>query len=232
MAAKRPAAAGQLAPIARPVEDAETSPRARVVSLAELTPDPRNARRRTERSHGMLTRSISDFGAARSIVVDENGVVLCGNGTVEAAAIHGINRVLVIPTDGNTLVAVQRTDLSPTAKTGLALADNRSSDTSEFSGQLLAELMEADTMLDISPWFTEDEFSALQKADEVESLPPEEPAAKSGLEIKIAFNNQEAFDRFGSLLVQLAASLPELDELSERLALVIEEHLNRRDRRG
>jgi hypothetical protein len=233
MAAKRPAAAGQLASIARPVEDAETSPRARVVTLAELTPDPKNARRRTERSHGMLSRSISDFGAARSIVVDENGVVLCGNGTVEAAAIHGINRVLVIPTDGNTLVAVQRTDLSPTAKTGLALADNRSSDTSEFSGQMLAELMEADTMLDISPWFTEDEFSALLKADEVEPpLPPEEPAAKSGLEITIAFDDQEAFDRFGSLLVQLAASLPELDELSERLALVIEEHLNRRDRRG
>lgn len=228
MAAKRPAAAGQLAPIARPVEDAETSPRARVVTLAELKPDPKNARRRTERSHGMLSRSISDFGAARSIVVDENGVVLCGNGTVEAAAIHGINRVLVIPTDGNTLVAVQRTDLSPTAKTGLALADNRSSDTSEFSGRMLAELMEADTMLDISPWFTEDEFSALLKADEVEPpLPPEEPAAKSGLEITIAFDDQEAFDRFGSLLVQLAASLPELDELSERLALVIEEHLNR-----
>jgi hypothetical protein len=181
----------------------------------------------------MLSRSISDFGAARSIVVDENGVVLCGNGTVEAAAIHGINRVLVIPTDGNTLVAVQRTDLSPTAKTGLALADNRSSDTSEFSGRMLAELMEADTMLDISPWFTEEEFSALLKADEVEPpLPPEEPAAKSGLEITIAFDDQEAFDRFGSLLVQLAASLPELDELSERLALVIEEHLNRRDRRG
>ncbi len=229
MAAKRPAAAGQLAPIARPVEDAETSPRARVVTLAELKPDPKNARRRTERSHGMLSRSISDFGAARSIVVDENGVVLCGNGTVEAAAIHGINRVLVIPTDGNTLVAVQRTDLSPTAKTGLALADNRSSDTSEFSGRMLAELMEADTMLDISPWFTEDEFSALLKADEVEPpLPPEEPAAKSGLEITIAFDDQEAFDRFGSLLVQLAASLPEQDELSERLALVIEEHLNRR----
>jgi hypothetical protein len=177
----------------------------------------------------MLSRSISDFGAARSIVVDENGVVLCGNGTVEAAAIHGINRVLVIPTDGNTLVAVQRTDLSPTAKTGLALADNRSSDTSEFSWRMLAELMEADTMLDISPWFTEDEFSALLKADEVEPpLPPEEPAAKSGLEITIAFDDQEAFDRFGSLLVQLAASLPEQDELSERLALVIEEHLNRR----
>lgn len=232
MAAKRPAAAGQLVPIARPVADAETSPRARVVSLAELTPDPRNARRRTERSHGMLSRSISDFGAARSIVVDENGVVLCGNGTVEAAAIHGINRVLVIPTDGNTLVAVQRTDLSPTAKTGLALADNRSSDTSEFSGRMLAELMESDQMLDISPWFTEEEFSALLQADEVEPLPPEEPAAKSGLQITIAFDDQEAFDRFGSLLVQLAASLPELDELSERLALVIEEHLNRRDRRG
>ena len=228
MAIKRPAPAGKLVPINQPVDAADSSPRARIVDLADLTSDPKNARRRTERSHGMLSRSMGDFGAARSIVIDEAGVVLCGNGTVEAAAIHGINRVLVIPTDGNTLVAVQRTDLNQTAKTGLALADNRSSDTSEFDGKMLAQLVEADQMLDISPWFTQDEFSALLNRDEVEPPDETETSQKSGLEIKIAFEEQEAFDRFGSLLVQLAAALPELDDLAERLAVVIEGHLERR----
>ena len=228
MASKRPAPAGKLVPINPPVDPADSSPRARIVDLAELTPDPKNARRRTERSHGMLSRSMGDFGAARSIVIDEAGVILCGNGTVEAAAIHGISRVLVIPTDGNTLVAVQRTDLNQTAKTGLALADNRSSDTSEFDGKMLAQLVEADQMLDISPWFTQDEFSALLNRDEVEPPDDTETSQKSGLEIKIAFEEQEAFDRFGSLLVQLAAALPEVDDLAERLAVVIEGHLERR----
>ena len=228
MAIKRPAPAGKLVPINQPVDPADSSPRARIVDLAELTPDPKNARRRTERSHGMLARSMGDFGAARSIVIDEAGVILCGNGTVEAAAIHGINRVLVVPTDGNTLVAVQRNDLDQTAKTGLALADNRSSDTSEFDGKMLAQLVEADQMLDISPWFTQDEFSALLNRDEVEPPDDTETSQKSGLEIKIAFEEQEAFDRFGSLLVQLAAALPEVDDLAERLAVVIEGHLERR----
>jgi hypothetical protein len=228
MVIKRPAPAGKLVPINQPLDAADSSPRARIVDLAELTPDPKNARRRTERSHGMLSRSMGDFGAARSIVIDEAGVILCGNGTVEAAAIHGISRVLVIPTDGNTLVAVQRSDLDPTAKTGLALADNRSSDTSEFDGKMLAQLVEADQMLDISPWFTQDEFSALLNRDEVEPPDETETSQKSGLEIKIAFEEQEAFDRFGSLLVQLAAALPEVDNLAERLAVVIEEHLERR----
>ena len=228
MPTKRPAPAGKLVPINQPVDSADSSPRARIVDLAELTPDPKNARRRTERSHGMLSRSMGDFGAARSIVIDEAGVILCGNGTVEAAAIHGISRVLVIPTDGNTLVAVQRTDLNQTAKTGLALADNRSSDTSEFDGKMLAQLVEADQMLDISPWFTQDEFSALLNRDEVEPPDDTETSQKSGLEIKIVFEEQEAFDRFGSLLVQLAAALPEVDDLAERLAVVIEGHLERR----
>ena len=228
MAIKRPAPAGKLVPINQPVDPADSSPRARIVDLAELTPDPKNARRRTERSHGILSQSMGDFGAARSIVIDEAGVILCGNGTVEAAAIHGISRVLVIPTDGNTLVAVQRTDLNQTAKTGLALADNRSSDTSEFDGKMLAQLVEADQMLDISPWFTQDEFSALLNRDEVEPPDDTETSQKSGLEIKISFEEQEAFDRFGSLLVQLAAALPEVDDLAERLAVVIEGHLERR----
>ena len=231
MATVRPAVTGKIVPISKMEDGSDSSPRAGFVTLADLTSDPKNARRRTERSCNMLHRSMSDFGAARSIVVDENGTILCGNGTVEAAAAIGIERVLVIPTDGNTLVAVQRIDLDQTAKTGLALADNRSSDTSEFDGKILAELIEADSRLDISPWFSEDEFAALLRRDEVEPIPPVESEAKSGMEIKIAFDDQEAFDRFGSLLVQLAAALPEVDDLAERLAVVIEGHLNQRARR-
>lgn len=205
-------------------------PRPGLVHISQLTPDPKNARKRTERSFGMIHRSLSDFGAARSIVVDEAGVVLAGNGTVEAAAAVGIERVLVVPVDGNTLVAVQRTDLDPTAKKALAIADNRSSDTSAWDAEVLTQLLEEDENLDISPWFTHDEIAALGGE---EDLPPDPPASSGkGLEIKLLFEEQEAFDRFGALLVQLAAALPEPEELTDRLAVVIEAYLSTKTRRG
>lgn len=205
-------------------------PRPGLVHISQLTPDPKNARKRTERSYGMLHRSLSDFGAGRSILVDENGLIIAGNGTVEAAASVGIERVLVVPVDGNTLVAVQRTDLDATSKTALAIADNRSSDTSEFDAAVLAQLLEEDQNLDISPWFTKDEIRALGG----ETLPPEEPPPSSGkgMEIILRFQEQEAFDRFGSLLVQLAAALPEPEDLTERLSLVIQAYLQQKPSRG
>lgn len=38
----------------------------------------------------MIVQSLKDNGAARSIVIDEQGVVLAGNGVVDAAAEAGI----------------------------------------------------------------------------------------------------------------------------------------------
>jgi hypothetical protein len=202
-----------------------------LVPIGNLVLDARNARRRTPRSADMLAHSMAEFGAARSIVVDENGRVLAGNGTAEAAKNAGIDRVLFIPSDGNTLIAVQRLDLSETEKTSLALADNRTSDTSEFDGAMLAQLVEEDAQLDISPWFSEEEFAALLAGDQVEEEEPAPPSKPdSGLEIKLQFASQEEFDRFGSLLVQLAAALPEPAELTGRLALAIEAYLDRGER--
>jgi hypothetical protein len=99
-----------------------------IQSLADLLPDDRNVNRHTERGTGALETSLRQFGAGRSIVVDRNGKTICGNATLEGAASIGLDKVHVVPTDGNTLVVVQRTDLDldtdPRAR-GLAIADNR-----------------------------------------------------------------------------------------------------------
>jgi len=84
-----------------------------MTTLAALLPDRKNARRRTQRSTGMIERSLSEFGAARSVVIDEHGTLLAGTAPPSAASI-GIERVLIVPVDGNTLVAVQRLILIPT----------------------------------------------------------------------------------------------------------------------
>lgn len=198
----------------------------RLATLAEFRPDPHNARRRTPRSHGMLERSLSEFGAARSIVVDEEGVVLAGNGTIEAAASVGIERVLVVPCDGNTLVAVQRTDLDPTQKRSYSLADNRASDTSEFDGQALAALMELDPELDVSPWFTPEEIAALGELDEEPEGPggPEGPG--EGFAVTLKFPDQETQNLFLQSLQQLAALMPDPVTSEARLQLVLDNYIS------
>jgi len=94
-------------------------------TIADLNPDPTNARSHSPRNIGMLVDSLQQLGASRSIVIDEEGTVLAGNGVVEAAAEAGITKVRVVDVAGDELVAVRRTGLTPEQKVDLALRDNR-----------------------------------------------------------------------------------------------------------
>lgn len=59
---------------------------ARVSTIRDLTADPKNARRHTDRNVSTIATALRKVGAARSIVIDEQGVVLAGNATIQAAA--------------------------------------------------------------------------------------------------------------------------------------------------
>jgi ParB-like chromosome segregation protein Spo0J len=133
-----------------------------LTTLADLTPDRRNARRRTPRSANRIARSLEKLGAARSIVIDEDGRILAGNGTVEAAAEVGIERVQVVETDGRTLIAVRRRGLSEAEKVELAIADNRTAELSEWDDAVLGELADE---VDLSDWFLEDELDELTETE-------------------------------------------------------------------
>ena len=112
-----------------------------IETLADLTPDPRNARKHNPRNVGMLEKSLNEVGAARSIVIDENGVVLAGNATIEAAGRAGLERVQVVDADGETIVVVRRTGLTQTQKTRLALYDNRTAELADWDAGVIADLM-------------------------------------------------------------------------------------------
>ena len=112
-----------------------------VLPLDDLKPLHPNARKRTKRGAEMIVDSLQRFGAARSIVVDENNVVLAGNGTMEAAAIAGIARVRVVEADGSELIAVRRRGLTPEEKAALALADNRTAELAVWDDAVLAQLI-------------------------------------------------------------------------------------------
>jgi DNA modification methylase len=155
--------------------------------LSSLTPDPRNARRHTERNVDLITAALRDVGAARSIVVDETGTVLAGNATVEAAGIAGIDRVRIVEADGSELIAVRRSGLSPKQKRRLALLDNRTAELAEWDTAVLASLAE-DT--DVSGLWETDELADLLASTEApasllgdpEEVPdlPAEPVTEPG----------------------------------------------------
>jgi DNA modification methylase len=155
-----------------------------VTSIKDLKSDHKNARKRTDRSASLIAESLKRYGAARSIVIDEDGRILAGNGTVEGAKKAGITNVRIIEAEGDELIAVRRAGLSEDEKVGLALADNRSSDLSEWDHEMLRQLSEEH---DLAPWFEDDELLA-EVLDTVEGdtdpddVPevPEEPVTKPG----------------------------------------------------
>lgn len=200
---------------------------AQLVDLGSLRPDPKNARKRTERSAALIEGSLSEFGAARSIVIDEDGRILAGNGTVEAAASIGIEQVLVVPADGNTLVAVQRTDLNERQKRRYAIADNRSSDLSEWDAVNLADLVAEDPDLQLDSYFTDAELDRimgdLQQDEEKEE---QNGGSKGELEVKLTFEDTSDFDTFLDSLKQLSTALPAITTTEQRLQYVLDQFLN------
>jgi len=159
-----------------------------MTSIKDLKSDHRNARKRTDRSASLIAESLKRFGAARSIVIDEDNRILAGNGTVEGAKAAGIQNIRVIETDGTEIIAVKRTGLSEDDKIGLALADNRTSDLSDWDKDMLQQLSAEH---DLAPWFEADDLAEI--IGEAEQLPtegltdaddvpeaPEEPITKPG----------------------------------------------------
>jgi len=159
-----------------------------LASISDLRSDHKNARKRTDRSAALIKESITRYGAARSIVIDEENRILAGNGTIEGAKAAGIKNVRIIETNGDEIIAVKRTGLTEDQKIGLALADNRTSDLSEWDKEMLHQLSEEH---DITPWFEAEDLAEIM--GEVEVIPaegltdaddvpeaPEEPTTKPG----------------------------------------------------
>jgi site-specific DNA-methyltransferase (adenine-specific) len=159
-----------------------------MTSIKDLKSDHKNARKRTDRSAKLIAESLQRYGAARSIVIDEDNRILAGNGTIEGAKAAGIQNIRVIETDGTEIIAVKRTGLSEDEKIGLALADNRTSDLSDWDKDMLQQLSAEH---DLAPWFDADDLAEI--LGEAEQLPaegltdaddvpeaPEEPVTKLG----------------------------------------------------
>ena len=97
--------------------------------ISKLTLDPNNARKHSEKNLRAIAASLEKFGQRKPIVV-HRGVVIAGNGTVEAAKSLGWTDISIaaVPDEWDT----------DTAK-AYALADNRSAELAEWDESELAK---------------------------------------------------------------------------------------------
>ena len=98
--------------------------------IKDLTLDPKNARTHSQRNLDAITHSLQQFGQRKPIVVTSQGVVLAGNGTLEAA--KGLKwdyiDVSVVPWNWDEKTA-----------RSYALADNRTAELADWDEAVLTE---------------------------------------------------------------------------------------------
>lgn len=151
-------------------------------SIDSLIPDNKNFNKGTEFGEHLMDKSLREFGLGRSILIDKNNRIIAGNKTCEKAADLGFDNVIIVETDGKSLVAVKRKDIDLDSAKGreLALADNATGKANlSFDMEMLVS--EAETF-DFNPgdwgvetWRTEHESAKAQEDDNDDM--PEDPAA-------------------------------------------------------
>lgn len=122
--------------------------------MSELVQDNRNLNKGTEKGKELIGKSLRQFGAGRSVLIDKNNRIIAGNKTHENAVELGMDDVIVVETDGSKLVAVKRTDIDLDTKKGreMALADNATVKVDlEWDTDTLNEISE-DFDIDIEGW--------------------------------------------------------------------------------
>lgn len=95
-------------------------------NIKDLKFDDKNFNKHTEYGMSLLEKSLRENGAGRSILIDKDNNIIAGNGIIEAAGQAGLEKVKIVETTGDEIIAVKRTDLKLDSKKGreMALADN------------------------------------------------------------------------------------------------------------
>ena len=116
------------------------------LQIKDLTPDPANARQHDEKNLKAIQGSLKNFGQRKPIVLSEGGVIVAGNGTVEAAKRLGWLEIQAVRVPG---------DWTPEQTKAFALADNRTAELATWSPEVLAsqllELEEANFVIEDFP---------------------------------------------------------------------------------
>jgi hypothetical protein len=97
--------------------------------IVELTPDPNNARQHDDKNLKAIMGSLKEFGQRKPIVITEAGVIVAGNGTVEAAKRLGWLDIEVVRVPS---------DWTDTQVKAFAIADNRTAELANWNTEVLS----------------------------------------------------------------------------------------------
>lgn len=147
------------------------------VKIDSLTFDPANVRKHDEKNLAAIKASLNRFGQQKPIVVDANGVVRAGNGTLAAAKALGWKEIRIV-----------RSSLAGSEATAYAIADNRTAELAEWDDDALAQTLAAlqieDDALAEATGFDLSEIEKLTAPNDVEEdeVPeaPVDPITKAG----------------------------------------------------
>jgi len=146
------------------------------LQIKELTPDPDNARQHDEKNLKAIQGSLKEFGQRKPIVITQAGVIVAGNGTVEAAKRLGWLEIQAVRVPG---------DWTPEQTKAFALADNRTAELAAWSPEVLAsQLVELEASGFQIEEFGFEKIEVAEEArpiveDEIPEL-PETPTTKLG----------------------------------------------------
>jgi len=152
--------------------------KAELVPIDSLNFDPANVRKHGERNLATIKASLQRFGQQKPIVVDANGVVRAGNGTLAAAKALGWKEIAVV-----------RSALAGSEATAYAIADNRTAELAEWDDDALAETLSAlqcedEALLDAAGFDAAELSKMIDGMAEVTEddvpEPPAEPITKPG----------------------------------------------------
>jgi site-specific DNA-methyltransferase (adenine-specific) len=149
------------------------------IPCADLHNDPANVRKHGDQNLAAIKASLVRFGQQKPIVVNQDGVVVAGNGTLMAA------RAL----NWTTIKAI-RTNLVGSEATAFAIADNRTAELAEWDESALHQQLAAiaidDEELLAATGFTDKDLSELDCAvnpkitEDEAPEPPANPISKLG----------------------------------------------------
>ena len=139
------------------------------VKISSLDCDPANVRLHDAKNLDAIKGSLKRFGQQKPIVVDGNGVVVAGNGTLTAARALGWEHIRIV-----------KTELLGAEATAYAIADNRTAELAEWDDEALAKQLSAlqieDEALVEAAGFSDAELTAL--VDEVTVFQPDGTTAE------------------------------------------------------
>lgn len=133
--------------------------------IEDVKPYERNPRQNDAAVSAVAT-SIKEFGFRSPILVDSDGVIICGHTRLKAAAMLGMETVPVLVAD----------DLPPAKVRALRIADNKTSEAAEWDDDLLrSELAEIGDDVDMRELgFTDDELASILAGDGTEGQTDED----------------------------------------------------------